>query len=107
MNTKQSKITELNEKQLHTLANIDIGKAAVLFTTPFCGTCKVALKMLEIVAETNVPYHLYQANINFTPFFREHWQIKSIPALVIIENGSIAKTIYAMRSVADLYEQLT
>lgn len=105
-NKNESKLTELNEKQLHELANMQVGKAAILFTTPFCGTCKVARKMLGIVAETNVPYHLYEANINFTPFYRQHWQIKSIPALLVLENGALTKTIYAMGSVSELYEQL-
>ena len=106
MNRNRKNITELTEKQLYELAHMQVGKAAVLFTSPFCGTCKVAIKMLEVVAETNISYQLYGANINFTPFFREKWQIKSIPALVLIENGSIVKTVYAMGSVSDLYKQL-
>jgi len=107
MTSNISKINELNEKQLHSIANMDVGRAAVLFTTPLCGTCKVALTMLKIVAETGVPYRLYRANINFTPYFREHWQIKSIPALVLLEHGQLVDTVYAIHSVSSLYERLT
>jgi len=107
MNTQPIKIEELDEAELHRVANMQVGKAAVLFTTPFCGTCKVAMKMLEIVAATNnVSYRLYTTNINFTPYFRQHWQIKSVPALAIIENGSLVKMIFAMGSVSELYAHL-
>lgn len=102
-----SKINELNEKQLHAVASMDVGKAAILFTTPLCGTCKVALTMLDIVAEAGVPYHLYRANINFTPHFRELWQIKSIPALVLLEHGQLVDIVYAIHSVSSLYERLS
>jgi len=107
MSNNISKVAELNERQLHAVASMEVGKAAVLFTTPLCGTCKVALTMLEIVAKTGVPYRLYRANINFTPYFRELWQIKSIPALVLIENGKLVDIVYAIHSVSSLYERLT
>jgi len=107
MTNNISKVSELNENQLHAVANMEVGKAAVLFTTPLCGTCKVALAMLEIVAETGVPYRLYRANINFTPYFRELWQIKSIPALVLLEHGQLVDIVYAIHSVSTLYERLT
>lgn len=106
MSDQQVKIEELEEADLHRIANMQVGKAAILFTTPLCGTCKVAGKMLEIVAAANVSYRLYTTNINFTPYFRQHWQIKSVPALAILEHGSLTNIIYAMGSVSDLYEQL-
>lgn len=106
MNSHIHKISEITEQQLHELANIEVGKAAVLFMSPLCGTCKLAMKMLEVVAEMNISYRLYTVNLNFTPYYREHWRISSIPALVLIQNGAVVKTIYAMGSVAELYEQL-
>lgn len=101
-----STILEITEEQLQQISLMEIGKAAILFTSPFCGTCKVALKMLEIVQEAGVPYHLYQANINFMPHFRDLWKIKSIPSLVLIKNGNVEDTIYAMQSVSSIYEKL-
>lgn len=99
-------IPELTAEQLHQVATMDIGQAAILFTSPFCGTCKVALTMLQIVKEVGVPHRLFQANINFTPQYRELWKIRSIPALVILKNGEVTDTIYAMNSVDSLYAKL-
>lgn len=99
-------ITNINEQELHEIAQMDIGRAAVLFTSPFCGTCKVAEKMLEIAAHLGVPAQLYKANINFTPYFREQWQIRSIPALILIKNGKVVEQIYAMKSVDVIHEKL-
>lgn len=101
-----STISELTEEQLLQISSMELGSAAILFTSPFCGTCKVAVKMLEIVQATGVPYHMYQANINFTPHFRDQWKIKSIPSLVLIKNGNVVDTIYAMQSVSSIYERL-
>lgn len=99
-------ITELTEQELHQVASIEIGRVAILFTSPFCGTCKVALTMLKIVQAVGVPYSLYEANINYTPYFRELWQLRSIPALVLIHNGKVIDIVYAIQSVDSLYEKL-
>src|SRR5690606_16050519 len=107
MSKNISSIDELNEQQLLSIAEMEVGKAAILFTTPLSGTRKVASTMLEIVAETGVPYRLYRANINFTPHFRQLWQIKSIPALAIIEHGQLVDMVYALHSVSAIYEKLT
>lgn len=99
-------ITEITEKELQQLTKMDVGRAAILFTTPLCGTCKVAEKMLEITAHVGVPSKLYKANINFMPYFREYWKISSVPALVCLKNGVYHDTIYAMQSVDSLVNKL-
>lgn len=99
-------IPEITEEQLRQIASIQIGRAAVIFTSPFCGTCKVALTMLQVVQAVGVPYTLYQANINFTPYYREFWKIRSIPSLVLIHNGKVIDIIYAFQSVDTLYAKL-
>ena len=97
---------ELDEQQLRQLAEADIGKAAILFTTPLCGTCKVAERMLEVAGAAGVDYPLYKTNINFTPYFRVQWQISSVPSLVVLRNGSILAKENAIRSVDHLYRLL-
>lgn len=96
-------LTELEERQLIKLAAADVGRTAVLFTTPLCGTCKVAERMLEVVEAAGANYPLYKTNINFTPFLRDEWQIESVPCLVLIRNGQVIGKEYAMRSVDYLY----
>jgi thioredoxin-like negative regulator of GroEL len=96
-------LTEIDERQLTKLAAADVGRTAVLFTTPLCGTCKVAERMLEVVEAAGSNYPLYKTNINFTPRLRDEWQIGSVPCLVLIRNGQVAGKEYAMRSVDYLY----
>ncbi|WP_168123218.1 thioredoxin family protein [Paenibacillus sp. HB172176] len=99
-------LPELGEAQIRQLAEADIGKAALLFTTPLCGTCKVAERMLEVAGAAGVDYPLYKVNINFAPHFRVLWQISSVPSLVVLKNGSILAKENAMRSVDHLYRLL-
>lgn len=99
-------LTEIDERQLIKLASADIARIAVLFTTPLCGTCKVAERMLEVAEAAGANYPLYKTNINFTPRLRDEWQIASVPCLVMIRNGQLTRKEYAMRSVDYLYELL-
>lgn len=101
-----SQLTEINEIELQKLANMHVGRVAILFTTPLCGTCKVAEKMLTIAMHVGVPSKLYKANINFMPYFRDYWKITSVPALVCLKNGEHIETIYAMQSVDSLVDKL-
>lgn len=96
-------LREIKEKELLQLSGADIGRAAVLFTTPMCGTCKVAERMLEVAEAAGISYPLYKTNINFTPRLRENWRIASVPCLVVVKNGSVVMQEYAMRSVDHLY----
>lgn len=99
-------LQELAEKELLQLNGADIARAAILFTTPMCGTCKVAERMLEIAEAVGLDYPLYKANINFTPRLREEWRIGSVPCLIVLRNGELVRQEYAMRSVDHLYRLL-
>ncbi len=53
---------------------------AVFLHTPFCGTCKVARRMLE-VAEHLLPEGLLaEADVNMTPTVVEQYKIRSVPS---------------------------
>lgn len=78
-------------------------REAVFFYTPLCGTCKVALRMLEIVEAAGVSLPVAKININFAPVLRDGWRIASVPALVLVRDGEPEQTEYAMQSVDSLY----
>ncbi|MEK3885436.1 thioredoxin family protein [Paenibacillus sp. PL2-23] len=94
---------ELQEPELLQISEARVGRAAVLFSTPMCGTCKVAERMLEVAEAAGVDYPLAKININFAPRLREQWQIASVPCLVILRNGVLLRKEYAMRSVDYLF----
>ncbi|MGG4142245.1 thioredoxin family protein [Paenibacillus algorifonticola] len=99
-------IYEIEEDEWLRLARIGNGKDALLFSSPFCGTCKVAERMLDIVQAAEVPTTMYKININYAPKLREAWKITSVPCLVLVKNGEPQRFEYAMRSVDYLYKLL-
>lgn len=96
-------ILEIQENEWLQLNRIGEGNDAILFSTPFCGTCKVAEKMLEVVEAAQVPTTIYKMNMNFSPKLREAWKITSVPCLVLLKDGKPIRFEYAMRSVDYLY----
>lgn len=96
-------IHEIQEADWLNLIRIGNGKDAILFSSPFCGTCKVAERMLEVVDAAEVPVTLYKMNINYSAKLREAWKITSVPCLVLLKNGEPVRFEYAMRSVDYLY----
>ncbi|MFC4775803.1 thioredoxin family protein [Paenibacillus sp. GCM10023252] len=96
-------IQEIGEDEWLRMVRIGQGRDAILFYTPFCGTCKVAERMLEVVTALPIGATLYRMNINFAPRLRDSWQIRSVPCLVLLQGGKPQRFEYAMRSVDYLY----
>ncbi|CDN42586.1 MULTISPECIES: thioredoxin family protein [Paenibacillus] len=98
-------LTEMNENTFLALGRIH-RREALFFSTPLCGTCRVAERLLEAAASIGGTVPVSKININFAPKLREKWQIRSVPALVILENGQPVETVYAMQSAAALFMRL-
>jgi thiol-disulfide isomerase/thioredoxin len=79
---------------------------ALFLYTPFCGTCKLTERMLDIIMTMEPALPLYKSNINFLPRITQEWQIQSVPCIVIAEVEKPKKMIYRMQAVDDLYLQL-
>lgn len=93
--------------QLDLENNIEKEDAVFLyFYTPFCGTCQVAGRMLEIVSGMLPELNWGKCNLNYLPQYALEWKIESVPCLVILRNGSIAEKIYAFQSVPFLYDKI-
>lgn len=99
-------LTELDESALLDGDSAGRGTEAVLFYTPFCGTCKAAERMLDVAAAAGVPVKLYKMNVAFAPRLREAWRIASVPCLAVLRDGRPVRFEYAMRSVVHLYAVL-
>ncbi|MDQ0875409.1 thiol-disulfide isomerase/thioredoxin [Paenibacillus sp. V4I3] len=94
------------QELLERLSRTQEGSFAVFLYTPFCGTCKVTERMLDIIM-TMLPFlPLVKSNINFLPQITREWQISSVPCIVIIEQGKEKEFIYRMQSVDELYRKL-
>lgn len=75
-----------------------------LFYTPFCATCQLAEKMLEILHKTKEKgVQIYKCHVSHFQDFVHQWKIESVPCLIFIKEGVLVKKVYAIESVSKLY----
>lgn len=96
---------EISEKELLSKLNDELA-FAVYFFTPFCGTCAIAEKMLNVVMAVKEILPLFKCNVNYAPFLVRRWEISSVPCLILVRNGEIIAKESAMKSVDHLLQLL-
>ncbi|UUZ79226.1 thioredoxin family protein [Paenibacillus sp. P26] len=74
----------------------------VYFYTPFCGTCKVGLRMLDIISAIRPERRIGKCNIHFAPKLTAWWQIESIPCLIKLERGIVRSKRYRLGGIDDV-----
>ncbi|UBH13721.1 thioredoxin family protein [Macrococcus armenti] len=74
--------------------------------TPFCGTCKLAEKMLDI-ANMTTQCKVLKLDLNYYESLCETYKISSVPVLLVIKDDSVVKTVFKFESVTSIYEILT
>jgi len=97
---------ELSQQELYIRMGSGQGQPlAVFIYTPFCGTCKLTERMLEVIMTMQPKLPLVKSNILYLPQITQEWQITSVPCIVIMEPGKERRFIYRMQSVDELYRQ--
>ncbi|SES66105.1 Thioredoxin [Salinibacillus kushneri] len=96
---------EINPKDLSIILESHY-KQYVFIYTPFCGTCKVAGKMLETLESMENLPNFQTMNASLFPDFMQNYQIESVPCLIIIQDGEILDKTYAFHSVPFMYQKL-
>ncbi|UJF35942.1 thioredoxin family protein [Paenibacillus hexagrammi] len=79
---------------------------AVFLYTPFCGTCKLTERMLDIVVTMLPDLPLYKGNVNYLPRVVRDWQISSVPCILFKQREQDMEFLYRMNSVDELYQKL-
>lgn len=74
--------------------------------TPLCGTCQVAGKMIEVVAELFPNQKWGKCDLNYIPNLALEWEVESVPCLLIFRKSEIIEKLYAFHSVPFLYETI-
>lgn len=97
---------ELEKQELEGLLRFNQKKIALYIYSPFCGTCKVATKMLEVALETLPKVNVFKCNLNHVPSIAQKWEVTSVPCLIIMDKNKVESKIYAMKSVTDIYQLL-
>jgi thioredoxin-like negative regulator of GroEL len=93
----------------------------VFLHSPFCGTCHLAERMLDIALEAikaapsgnaggNASIHaapaVYRCNVNVSPRLVQTWEVESVPCLIAARCDEVVERMYAFRSVDDVYDFL-
>jgi thioredoxin-like negative regulator of GroEL len=99
-------MVELGKREIEGLLRFNQKSIVVYFYSPLCGTCKLSTQMLDIALEALPEVNIYKCNINSTQEIAAQWQITSVPCLVILSKDKIINKVYALKSVAHIYELL-
>jgi thioredoxin 1 len=97
---------ELYKHELEGLLQFNKTTVAIYFYSPFCGTCKLATRMIEVTAGALPHLSIYKCNVNLVPTLISQLEIESVPCLLLLDKDRIVRKVYAMSSVATLYEVL-
>lgn len=78
----------------------------VLFTSPTCGTCQLAKRMLAPIEKLYAGASFLEVDINTAPERARQLEIQSVPCLMVFASGEEKQRLYKMQSGAYLLEQL-
>ncbi|WIL37950.1 thioredoxin family protein [Kurthia sp. YJT4] len=81
-------------------------KTAFYLYTPMCGTCQVALRMMDVTEQAIEHVSMGKANLNYMEQLAYDFEIESVPCLLITQNGELVEKIYAFQSVPHLFEKI-
>ncbi|WP_245207969.1 thioredoxin family protein [Sediminibacillus dalangtanensis] len=84
----------------------DFSKGFVFIHTPFCGTCKMAEKMLLVLEQIEEVSLFHEMNASLFPGFMQSYQVESVPCLLIVENGRVQEKVYAFQSLIHIQEKM-
>ncbi|MDQ0159536.1 thioredoxin family protein [Alkalibacillus salilacus] len=95
VNGKQAQFI-VNKKQHHLL----------FVNSPFCGTCKVAKRMLHYIEDTLEDEKFYELNATLAPEFMQEFNITSVPCLLVVKHGEAVERLYTFNSVPYLLKEM-
>lgn len=82
------------------------GKIIVDFWAEWCGPCKLLSPILEEVSNI-LDIKIYKVNVDENPSLAGQFGIKSIPTMVIFDNGVRVKEVVGLRPKEEIIEKLT
>lgn len=81
------------------------GIVIVDFWAEWCGPCKVLAPILEEISEER-KVKIYKVNVDENPSLAGQFGIKSIPTMVVFENGIRVDQVVGLRPKEEIKEKL-
>ena len=76
------------------------------FWAEWCGPCKVIAPILEEIAVEQENIKIAKVNVDDSPDLARRYEIMSIPALIVFENGEPAKKLIGAKPKGALLEEI-
>lgn len=75
-------------------------------TTPFCGVCKSAKPVVEILADS-LELPLSEMNANEHKIEMQQWKVTRVPALIVRKDDTILEVFDHIGNLSEMYMQIT
>jgi thioredoxin 1 len=76
------------------------------FWAEWCGPCKMIAPILEEIASEHEGIKIAKVNVDESPDLARRYEIMSIPALIVFENGAPAKKLIGAKPKGALLEEI-
>ena len=76
------------------------------FWAEWCGPCKMIAPILEEIASEQEGIKIAKVNVDESPDLARRYEIMSIPALIVFENGLPAKKLIGAKPKGALLEEI-
>ena len=76
------------------------------FWAEWCGPCKMIAPILEEIASEQDGIKIAKVNVDESPDLARRYEIMSIPALIVFENGEPAKKLIGAKPKGALLEEI-
>lgn len=74
------------------------------FYADWCGPCKMQSPVVDQIAEERADIKVGKVNVDDNPELAEKYEIMSIPTLLVIKNGAVAKQFVGLTSKSEIEE---
>jgi hypothetical protein len=116
-----SNLRDADEQTVLDTLRIATAPVVVFLHSPFCGTCHLAERMLDIALEaikaapgdntggnasSDATPVVHRCNVNVSPRLVQTWEVASVPCLIAAIGQDVLGRLYAFHSVDTVYEFL-